>query len=57
MTEMNEFMMCSQQHIKKQRHRFASKGPYSQSYVTWTIKKAKRQRIDGFQTVVLEKTF
>ena len=24
--------------------------------VCWTIKKAERQRIDGFQTVVLEKT-
>ena len=51
--------------IKKQRHHFADKGPYTQSMVfpvvmygceSWTIKKAERQRIDNFQTVVLEKT-
>ena len=38
------------QHIKKQRHYFADKGPYSQSYIfpvvmygcqSWTIKKAE----------------
>ena len=48
-----------------QRHHFADKGPSSQSYVfpvvmygceSWTIKKAECQRIDGFRTVVLEKT-
>ena len=46
------------QHIKKQRHYFADKGPYSQSYgfpvvmygcESWTIKKAERQRIDAFE--------
>ena len=47
------------QHIKKQRHYFASKGLSSQSYVffpvviygceTWTIKKAECQRIDAFE--------
>ena len=47
----------SRQHIKKQRHYFADKGPSSQRYVffpvamygceSWTIKKAERQRIDG----------
>ena len=46
------------QHIKKQRHYFTNKGPYSQSYVfsishvwceSWTIKKADRQRIDAFE--------
>ena len=48
------------QHIKKQRHYFAKKGPYSQSYSfscshvcetceSWTIKKAERQRIDAFE--------
>ena len=47
------------QHIKKQRHRFANKGPYSQSYgfssshvqrcECWTIKKAECQRIDAFE--------
>ena len=48
------------QHIKKQRHYFANKGPSSQSYLTrwskvvmygcesWTIKKAERRRIDAF---------
>ena len=45
--------------IKKQRHYFAYKGPYSQSYgffsvvrygcVSWTIKKAEHQRTDAFE--------
>ena len=44
--------------IKKQRHRFANKGPYSQRYSfpvvmygseNWTIKKAECQRIDDFE--------
>ena len=46
----------SRQHIKMQRHYFASKGPSSQSYGLssshvwiWTIKKAERQRIDAFE--------
>ena len=47
-----------QQHIKKQRHYFANKGPCSQSYgfpvviygcESWTIKKAKCWRIDTFE--------
>ena len=43
------------QHIKKQRHYFANKGPSSQSYgfssshVCWTIKKAEHRRIDAFE--------
>ena len=46
------------QHIKKQRHYFADKGPYSHSYVlpvvmygceSWTIKKAEHQRTDVFE--------
>ena len=47
------------QHVKKQRHYFANKGPSSQSYVfssspmygyeIWTIKKAERWRIDAFE--------
>ena len=46
------------QHIKKQRHPFANKGPYSQSYdflivvyrcESWTIKKTKSWRIDVFE--------
>ena len=46
------------QHIKKQRHYFASKGPCSQSYgfpvvmygcECCTVKKAERQRIDAFE--------
>ena len=48
----------TRQHIKKQRHNFANKGPYSQSYgfsvvlygcESWTIKKAECQRIDALQ--------
>ena len=46
------------QHIKKQRHYFVDKGPYSQSYgfpvvvygyESWTIKKAECRRIDVFE--------
>ena len=46
------------QHIKKQRHYFANKGPSSKAMVfpvvmygcqNWTIKKAKCQRIDAFE--------
>ena len=46
------------QHIKKQRHYFANKGPSSQSYgfpvvmygyESWTIKKVECQRIDAFE--------
>ena len=47
------------QHIKKQKHYFANKGPYSQGYgffpvvmygcESWTIKKAEHQRIDAFE--------
>ena len=48
----------SRQHIKKQRHYFANKGPSSQGYgfssvmygcESWTIKKAECQRIDAFE--------
>ena len=48
----------TRQHIKKQRHHFALKGPSSQSYgfcssqygcESWTIKKAERQRTDAFK--------
>ena len=44
--------------IKKQRHHFADKNPYSQSYSfpivmyrheNWTEKKAERQRLDAFE--------
>ena len=44
--------------IKKQRHHFADKGPYSQSYgfssshvgcESWTRKRAEQQRIDAFE--------
>ena len=53
------------QWIKKQRHHFADKDPYSESYgfpVTmywcenWTIKKAWAPKNWCFQTVLLEKT-
>ena len=41
------------QHIKKQRHYFANKGSSSRVVIhgweSWTIKKAERQRIDGFE--------
>ena len=45
------------QHIKKQRHYFANKGPSSQGYgfsssygwESWTIKKAEHQRVDAFE--------
>ena len=45
------------QHIKKQRHYFANKGPSSQSFIfpvvmygsdSWTLKEAECQRIDAF---------
>ena len=44
--------------IKKQRHKFADKSPYSQSYSflvviyeceSWTIKKAEHWRLDAFK--------
>ena len=46
------------QHIKKQRHYFANKGPFSQGYGfsssqvwmwSWAIKKAEHRRIDAFE--------
>ena len=46
------------QHIEKQRHYFANRGPSSQGYgfpvvmygcESWTVKKAERQRIDAFE--------
>ena len=46
------------QHIKKQRHYFVDKGPYSQSYgfpvlmygcECWTLKKAEHRRINAFE--------
>ena len=46
------------QHIKKQRHYFANKGPSRQTmvfpvvmygYESWTIKKAENQRIDALE--------
>ena len=46
------------QHIKKQRHYFANKGPSSQGYgfpvvmykcENWNIKKAEHQRINAFK--------
>ena len=43
------------QHIKKQRHNFAKKGPFMFFPVvmygceSWTIKKAEHQRIDAFE--------
>ena len=46
------------QHIKKQRHHFADKGPLVKAmvfpvvmygYESWTMKKAECQRIDAFE--------
>ena len=54
----DEHLWPRRQHIKKQRHYFATKGPscqgygFSSSHVLmweWTIKKAEHQRIDAFQ--------
>ena len=52
------------QHIKKQRHYFANKGPSTQKamvfpivmhgYESWTIKKAEYQRIDALNCGVGE---
>ena len=48
----------SRQHVKKQRHYFADKGPSSQSYdfsssmygcESWTLKKGESQKIDAFE--------
>ena len=56
-------LSSSRQHIKKQRHYFANKGPSSQGYgfpvvmyrcQSWAIKKAECQRNDAFE--LLEKT-
>ena len=42
------------QHIKKQRHYFANKGPSSQGYgfssgQVWSLKNAEHRRINGFE--------
>ena len=43
------------QHIQKQRHYFANKGPSSQGYgfssgcESWTVKKSEHQRIGAFE--------
>ena len=51
------------QRIKKQRHHFANKGPYSQRYgffqescmdVSWTVKKVESPRTDGLNCGVGE---
>ena len=51
-------LSSSRQHIKKQRHYFANKGPSSQGYgfpavmygcESWTIKKPDLRRIDAFE--------
>ena len=53
-----EGKLWPRQHIEKQRHYFANKGPSSQGYgffqwscmdVSWTIKKAECRRIDAFE--------
>ena len=51
-------VMTNTEHIKKQKHYFANKGPSSQSCVfpvvmyrceSWIIKKAEHRRIDAFE--------
>ena len=57
LTSWKESYDQRRQHIKKQRHYFANKGPSSQGYgfssghvyESWTVKKAKCQRIDAFE--------
>ena len=58
LTPWQESYDQGRQHIKKQRHYFASKGPSIQGYVfpvvmygceSWTIKKAEPRRIDAFE--------
>ena len=58
LTPWKESYNQSKQHIKKQRHYFANKGPSSQSYgfsvvmygcESWTIKKAGCGKIDVFE--------
>ena len=58
LTPWNESYDQPGQHIKKQRHYFANKGPSSQGYgfssgqygcESWTVKKAECQRIDAFE--------
>ena len=58
LTPWKEIYDQPRQHIKKQRHYFANKGPFSQSYSfpvimygceSWIIKKAECQRIDVFE--------
>ena len=54
---LEEKLWQPRQHIKKQKHYFANKGPSSQNYFpvvmygyeSWTIKKAEHQRIDAFE--------
>ena len=58
LTPWNKSYDKPRQHIKKQRHYFANKGPSSQGYgfsivmygcESWTIKKAEHKRIDAFE--------
>ena len=58
LTPWKESYDQARQHIKKQRHYFANKGPCSQGYgfpvvmygcESWTVKKAEGRRIDVFE--------
>ena len=66
LTPWKESYDQASQHVKKQRHHFAEKGPYSQSYGfsdshvwVWELdcKEAWALKNGCFWTVVLEKTF
>ena len=58
LTPWKESYEQPRQHIKKQRHYFASKSPSSQGYgfpighygcESWTVKEAEHRRIDAFE--------
>ena len=59
LTPWKESYNQPRQHIKKQRHYFANKGPYSEGLLvfpvvmygceSWIIKKAEHRRIDAFE--------
>ena len=58
LTPWKEIYDQPRQHIKKQRHYFVNKGPVVKAMVfpvvmygceSWTVKKAKHQRIDAFE--------
>ena len=58
LTPWKEIYDQPRKHIKKQRHYFANKGPFSQGCgfsavmygcESWTVKKAEPRKIDAFE--------